>query len=144
MHVLASGLVGAGVFNAWWRSWRTVPVICFEIVLSSIGRPLLFVIAGAAMGLMLSQSAATPTLAQTLDQDAFATETGPHFFNNKCCFCKEATSVKMTDGGYLFLLADGRELFVENHMIKPSEDGNQWYCPAHQGSERCGLIQLGF
>ena len=144
MHVLAKRTVGTAVFDACWRGWRAVPVNCFKIVVSGIGRPLLFVIAGAAVALMLSQSATTSVLAQTPNQDAFATEKGPHFFNNKCCFCKEATSVRMTDGGYLFLLTDGRELFVENHMIKPSEDGNQWYCPAHQGSERCGLIQLGF
>jgi len=145
MYALAKRSVGTGVFDACWAGWRAIPDDCFEIVPSGIGivRLLLSAVAGAAVALMLSQAAPTPALAQTLNQDAFATEEGPHFFNNKCCFCKEATSVQATDGGYLFLLTDGRKLFVESHMIRPSEDGNQWYCPAHQGSERCGLIQLG-
>jgi len=81
--------------------------------------------------------------AQVLDQDAFAIEKGPHFFDNKCCFCKEVTSVRQSENGYFFSLDDGRELFVENRMIRPSIDGNQWYCPAYEGSERCGLINVG-
>ena len=98
-----------------------------------------------AVGISLAVLAlpAAVTSAQVLDQDAFATEKGPHFFNNKCCFCKEVNSVRRSENGYFFYLADGRELFVENRMIRPSIDGNQWYCPAYEGSERCGLIHLG-
>lgn len=81
--------------------------------------------------------------ANTLDQDAFAVEKGPHFFDNKCCFCKEVSSVQVTDGGYKFFLADGREMFVEESMVKPSQDGRQWYCPAYKGEGRCGLIMVG-
>ena len=98
-----------------------------------------------AVGIMLAALAlpAAVASAQALDQDAFAVEKGPHFFNNQCCFCKEVESVRRSEKGYFLSLADGRELFVENRMIKPSVDGNQWYCPAYQGSERCGLLNLG-
>lgn len=97
------------------------------------------------MGIMLAALAwpVAVTSAQGLDQDAFAIEKGPHFFDNKCCFCKEVNSVRKSENGYFFSLEDGRELFVENRMIRPSVDGNQWYCPAYEGSERCGLIHVG-
>ena len=110
-------------------------------VRSGIGK----LLRAGAVGIMLAVLALpiAVTSAQALDQDAFAIEKGPHFFDDECCFCKKVESVRRSEYGYFFTLHDGRELFVEDEMIRPSVDGNQWYCPAYEGSQRCGLIHLG-
>ena len=84
-----------------------------------------------------------PGWSNPLDQDHLLDESGPHFFDNACCFCKEAKSITQTEDGYLFSLFDGRDMFVEPHMVRPSPTAEQWYCPSIAGSKRCGLMFFG-
>ncbi|MCV6592306.1 MAG: hypothetical protein OIF48_05090 [Silicimonas sp.] len=99
---------------------------------------------GLALALCLFGSClASASRANPLDQDHWVDESGPHFYGSLCCFCKKVRSITETEEGFIFSLIDGRDKFVEPHMIRSSPNADQWYCPSIEGTKRCGLVYFG-